>query len=184
MAKAPKRNPGRPKVPKRFQAPPERDESKDFDTTFAKLPEKSKRLREVFAREYIKDFNATATMRRMGYKHSAIHVHGHKLLTHPYTQWFLGQLMDKLDEKCIINRNMVLLGLLKQANLDGVDASHAARVSAWRALGKTLGMEVTKVEGNVTMNGGVMAVPIAGSVEDWEKMSQAAQAKLKEAVRT
>lgn len=158
-------------------------DAKDFDQDFSHIRNDRKMLREKFVREYIKDFNGTEAMRRLGYRHSAVNVHAAKFLRDPYTQWFLRQLLDKLDEKAIVNRNMVLSGLLKEANARGYDDSHSARVSAWRTLGRILGMEITKVEGNLNVNGGVMAVPFTGSLEDWEKQTQAAQAKLKEDVR-
>lgn len=170
---------------KRFRPRKEADAVEaDFDETFAHVRQDVKRLREKFVREYIKDFNGSEAMRRMGYKHSAVHVHASKFLRHPYTQWFLRKLMDEMDEKSIVNRNIVLLGLVREANERGPDSTHSARVSAFKTIARCLGMEVHKVDGKIAIEGGgVLAVPLVGSVEDWEKLSTAAQAKLKEAVR-
>ena len=51
-------------------------------------------------------------------------------------------------------------------------------------MGKILGLEITKVEGNINLAGGVMLLPHSGTPEEWEKAAATAQEKLKQAVRT
>lgn len=151
-----------------------------FDDRFANISERSKLIRRKFIGEYIKDYNATAAVGRMGYKWESGQAQlGWKLLHEPYTQYYLARMIKEMDEKAIVGRNDVLHGLLKEANENGLDASHAARISAWRALAKALGMEITKVEVSGNVGGGVMAVPMATSPEEWERNCAEAQAKLK-----
>lgn len=168
-----------------FRAPPEQDEADDF-SDFSHLQERTKLLRRRFAGEYIKDFNATAAVLRMGYKYSrrTAQVKGSQWMDDAYTHQCIAELTAKMDEKAIVSRQEVMLGLKKEAHAaNSLFASSSSRISALRSLAKILGMEITKVEGNMTLAGGVMAVPFAGSLEDWEKASKDAQEKLKKAVR-
>lgn len=147
------------------------------------LQDRFKLLRDKFVREYIKDFNGANAMRRLGYKHSAVSVHASKFLAHPYTQWRLRKMMEELDEKSIITRNLVLMGLVREANYHGVESTHSARVSALKSMARILGMEVIKVDGDMKIKGGLLAVPLVKSVKDWETLSRQAQSELKREVR-
>lgn len=156
------------------------DDLKDFDEKFAHINEQSKYLRQRFCREYIKDFNAGSAVLRMGYNWSTGAAQkGWAYLQEPYTQHFLAKLMREVDEKCIVDRNTVILGLLREANTYGEEASHSARISAFRSLAKILGMEITKIEGSMNVDGGVMAVPFTGNLDEWEASCKLEQAKLK-----
>ncbi len=153
---------------------------------FNKLHINLKARRNQFVREYIKDFNGRAAMLRMGYTCQANSAQSTaaRWLSEPYTQYALSELMQKMDEKAIVSRNEILYGLKSEANVFGDEGSHAARISAWRALAKINGMEITRVEGNVGLAaGGVMAVPYVSSPEEWERLTREAQSKLKAAVR-
>lgn len=167
-----------------YSPPPIIDEAAEFDDSFSDLRTDMKRNRERFCREYIKDFNAANAMRRLGSKSRTPQVRGHEWLQHPYTQWFLSGLLEKLDASAIVTRNEVLVGLKREAHyFDRHEGSPAARIAALRTLGKILGMEITKVEGNMTIGGGVMVLPMSGTPEEWEKAAAMAQANLKKRVR-
>jgi hypothetical protein len=147
------------------------------------LQTRYKKRREQFVHEYIKDFNGSQALQRMGYVMTQPWVKASIFLSEPYTQWYLGSMMAKLQEHAIVTKNEVLLGLKKEAHYHGMDGSAAARIAAWRTLAKILGIEVDKVEGTVTLQGGVMLLPHSGTPEEWEKAASAAQEKLKQDVR-
>lgn len=148
------------------------------------LRQNYKGKRELFCHEYIKDFNGSQALQRMGYVRKAPWVTASEWLGEPYTQWYLGTLIAKLDERAIVTKNQILMGLWKEANYHGLDGGAASRVAAFRALAKILGIEVTKVEGSLTLQGGVMTIPLSGTPEEWEKAAEVAQATLKKNVRT
>lgn len=182
-AKPGKRKPVQLRKYKAAPIPAGLDESADFVPDFSHLQQRTKLLRQNFCHEYIKDFNSGHALLRMGYKYARPYIRAGEWLREAYTQWYLSTLMEKMEEKAIVTRNTVLLGLLKEANYHGgLDASSASRISAFRALAKILGMEVTTVNGNITLTGGVMAVPMAGTLDEWEAASKKAQAQLKQAV--
>ena len=92
-------------------------------------------------------------------------------------------MLDELKEEQIVNRQEILSGLKREANYDGYDSQHGARVSAWTQLGKFVGMDTKRVEVNLASQGGVLIVPASQTVDDWEKRSAEAQRALKESVR-
>ena len=165
-----RRNPGRAATEKEIQ-----------DFTLLRADYKANRRRFVY--EYIKDFNGADAIRRLGYQCKRPNVKAADFLAEPYTQHLLWDLVAKADEKAIVTRNEVLFGLKKEANHSGPDGHSSSRIAAWGKLAKILGMEITKIEGNMTHSGGVMAVPFSGSLADWEKASKLAQAKLKTEVK-
>lgn len=171
----------------KFRRPPaivEADESADF-INFDDIKPAVKLMRQAFAREYLKDFNATQAVLRMGYKYgrTTASTKGSQWLNDAYTQHYIAELIEKADEKTIVSRNRVLAGLLRESEYFGEDGGAASRISALRSLAKILGMEITKIEGNMTIGGGVMAIPLSGSPEEWEKAAQVAQEQLKKTVR-
>lgn len=180
MAKRRKRIQKRPRPP---VAPIAKDEAGEFDPSFGDLRADAKRRREEFCREYIKDFNASEAVRRMGYKSKTPWVMASEWMKEPYTQFFLDKMLRALDRTAIVSANEILAGLKKEAHYYGMDGGAAARISAWRSLGKMLGLEVTKIEGNVNLGGGVMLMPFSGSPDEWEKAASKAQKNLKETVR-
>lgn len=176
---------------KTFRAPPptkalDDKEAREFaEQDWSHLQEGMKLRRDRFVYEYIKDFNGAAAIRRMGYLSKQPQIRASEWMAEPYVQWKLGQMLAKLDEKAIVTRTEILMGLKKEAFSDDVpfSANASTRISALRALAKILGMEITRVEGNMTVNGGVMEVPFSGSVDDWEKKAKGSQAELKKSVR-
>jgi len=174
--------PAPPKPPVPPVLPAEREEE-EFDPTWSRYTTKMKLRREEFCREYVKDFNASQTMLRLGSKSKQPWVHGSEMVRDPYVQWYLRQLCEKMDEKVIVTNNEILLGLKREANSTEIDASAASRVSALRSLAKIKGMEIDRSESKVTLGGGVMLIPAPASPEEWEKATAKAQAELKQAVR-
>lgn len=160
------------------------DDSADL-VDFSSMREDMKAKRRTFVREYIKDFNATAAVLRMGYNYERkiAQVKGAQFMAHPFTQHYLAEMIEKADEKAIVSKNRVLFGLLRESEYYGRDGGAAQRISALRSLAKIMGLEITKIEGNMTMNGGVMAIPFSSSPEEWEKQCAAAQEQLKKTVR-
>lgn len=113
----------------------------------AKLNEKQYR----FVQEYIVDYNATQAAIRAGYSPKTAYSNGQRLLKHAEVQAAIKEIQDKATDKAIVDRNMVLAGLLKEAEFKGQGASHAARVSAWEKIGKTMGMFIDKTENNTNI---------------------------------
>lgn len=139
--------------------------------------------RERFLLEYVKDFHGTNAALRIGIPKVSAAKQASEMLSEPYCQKRLQDLIDEMKEETIVTRNRVLAGLLREANGYFGVLSHGARVQAWARLAKILGMEKTEVNTNVTVNGGVMVVPMAASLEEWEKTSAVSQEKLKQDVR-
>lgn len=163
-----------------------KDEEDNF-VNFDHLQTRTKLLRKKFVNEYLKDFNASRALLRMGYKYDlkVANAYAGKWMGEAYTQYLIAEAMEKMDEQAIVDRKEVLLGLKREAHAPDVPFSSNAstRISALRSLAKILGMEIVKADVNMTIGGGVMAIPLSGSPEEWEKATQLAQAKLKEAVR-
>lgn len=112
-----------------------------------KLNEKQYR----FVQEYIVDYNATQAAKRAGYSEKTAYSNGQRLLKHAEVQAAIKEIQNKATDKAIVDRNMVLAGLLKEAEFKGQGASHAARVSAWEKIGKTMGMFIDKTENNTNI---------------------------------
>jgi len=153
-------------------------------------PNYNAQLRERFITEYLRDFNnGNAYLRAAGPEvcdllaWKTIQNNGWKMRHEPYVAQKIAEALDALEEEHVITRKEILIGLKKEANDDGPNTIQAARVSAWGTLAKVMGMDTKRVEMNLASQGGILIVPQAQGVDDWEKRSQAAQAALKEAVR-
>lgn len=90
-----------------------------------------------------------------------------------------------MENDKIVSRERVLMGLLEEANYRGLGASHSARVAAWSKIAQMLGAEKPKGEEDpaTKVRGGVMMIPMAQSIEQWEQVATGSQAALKSAVR-
>lgn len=137
---------------------------------------------EEFARLFLIDFNMTKTAIRMGYSQRSAAVLGNRMFWHPYTQIYLSKLIRETEEHALVNRNQVLAGLLREANNFNVDASSSSRISAWREIGKILGMYIQRVEISANSSG-VMEVPLVANVDQWEAAASLAQSNLLEMAR-
>lgn len=136
-------------------------------------------IRRLFVSEFVKDFNGSAALARLGFVYKNPAITANKWLSEPFTQHCLDKFVRSAEDAALITRQEILAGLKREAHAFGLDASGASRVSAFGKLAKILGLEITKVEANVTAAGGIMLVPIGGNPDDWEKNAAAAQATLK-----
>lgn len=151
---------------------------------FDHVPPKVKATRRLFVGEYIKDFNGSAAICRLGWEYQHPAQIATNWLKEPYTQYMLDKYLDEAKDEAFINRNKVLAGLVREANSYGLDSSGASRVSALGKLAKILGLETVKIDANVRIAGGVMLVPLADNPDEWEANAKAAQAKLRADAKT
>jgi hypothetical protein len=145
---------------------------------------KMKVKRDVFITEFLRDWNGPMAAIRMGESADNAPKIARQYLREPYVAKRIWEVVDAMDEAELINRKRVLGGLIREANFQGIGASHGARVSAWGKLANILGMEQENinVKGEVEVRGGVMIVPVS-SPADWERLAENSQKRLKEDVR-
>lgn len=146
---------------------------------------------QAFAKNYLIDFNhRNAAIRTFNYAEGSAEQArkvGLRMLSHPYVLQAIHAFMPLIEKEQLVTRERVILGLLEEANYHGFGASHSARVAAWAKLATLLGMdfEAKNPKTDPNMNrGGVMLVPYAETVEEWEKHAMASQLQLKSDVRT
>jgi len=94
----------------------------------------------AFVQEYLIDLNATQAAIRAGYSKKTAKEIGCENLTKPHIAKAIRQAFKKREERVEITQDLVLAGLLTEAQLSTDRASHSARVSAWEKLGKHLGI--------------------------------------------
>jgi len=145
-------------------------------------------FREVFIREFVKDWHQTRAAIRAGVKPGNASAKASALLQEEYVLRRLNEYIETIDEEALLTRKKVIIGLMNEANDFSMGSSHGARVNAWKTLGKYMGMEITKVESEVTHKGNVMVIPASPTgetydAESWEEASMMAQQRLKEQVR-
>lgn len=146
------------------------------------LSESAKLKRDRFIVEYLKDFNQTRAATRAGFAARSAAKKGSELIREPYVQQKIQEKLDELEEDAIVTRKHVMVGLVREANLEGRGSVHIARVNAWGKLAKILGMEIQKTE-NTHRISGVMEVPMAKSIAEWEGYATGSQQQLKDEVR-
>lgn len=156
----------------------EEDTGEPFD--WSHISERQKLIRRIFVLEYLKDFNGTAAIARMGLKMAQPTEAASRWLDEPYTQFCFDRALDEVKTEMFVTRTRVIAGLLREANApNSLCANSSSRVAAWGKLAKILGLEVTKIEADVKIAGGVMIVPMATNPDDWEKHAVPAQTALK-----
>src|SRR5262245_57852848 len=104
---------------------------------------------QAFVNEYLIDGNATAAYRRAGYKAANDNVaaaNAHALLKNHKVAAAIAERRKAIQANADLTVERVVKGLLKEAQCEGEGSSHSARVAAWVALGKHLGMFVEKKE--------------------------------------
>jgi hypothetical protein len=147
-------------------------------------PEKKFKAQE-FAKLYVIDFDHRNAALRLGAPEDKALEIGRGMLNDPETLQAIQAFMARIEKDKIVSRERVLAGLLREACYHGHGASHSARVAAWGKLAKVLGMELpTEDPAKKTIQGGVMLVPMAGGIEDWERAAMGQQQQLKSDVRT
>ncbi|TQE92917.1 MAG: terminase small subunit [Spiribacter salinus] len=105
-------------------------------------------MQAAFVEEYLIDLNATQAAIRAGYKNAS---YGRELRTKTHVKEAIARRRAKRQQRTEVTQDMVIEGLLKEARRDGEDSSHGARVGAWKALGKHVGMFVEQSEGEMTI---------------------------------
>lgn len=108
-----------------------------------------------FVEEYLIDLNATQAAIRAGYSEKTAYSVGHENLKKPEIQKAIEEAKNKLSERTELTVDMVVQGLLKEAQDYAEGSTQSARVSAWAHLGKHLGMFKDKVE-HTGPNGGAI----------------------------
>lgn len=99
-----------------------------------------------FVEEYLIDLNATQAAIRAGYSEKTAYSVGHENLKKPEIQKAIQEAQENLSNKTQLTVDMVVNGLLKEAQDYAEGSTQSARVSAWAHLGKHLGMFKDKVE--------------------------------------
>jgi phage terminase small subunit len=99
-----------------------------------------------FVAEYLVDLNATQAAIRAGYSERTAHSIGHENLSKPEIASALATAMMQKTENIEITSDLVLQGLLKEAQFTGEGSTHGGRVQAWSKLGEYLKLFVQKHE--------------------------------------
>ena len=99
-----------------------------------------------FVEEYLIDLNATQAAIRAGYSEKTAYSVGHENLKKPEIQKAIQEAQEILSNKTQLTVDMVVNGLLKEAQDYAEGSTQSARVSAWAHLGKHLGMFTEKVQ--------------------------------------
>ncbi len=108
-------------------------------------------LRRRFAEEYTLCHSPGVAMRRAcdSVPDELCSLFGSRLLRDPRTRDYINQMMQLQSDRCLVTRDMVIAGLLKEANYHGAGATHGARVNAWTQLGKTHELNLFKDNLNI-----------------------------------
>src|SRR5690606_33221318 len=90
--------------------------------------------------------NATQAAIRAGYSEKTAKVIAAQNLSKLNVQEAIEDARKEVSEKALITTEMVVKGLLKEAQDNSEGSTQSARVSAWAHLGKHLGMFKDKIE--------------------------------------
>ena len=99
-----------------------------------------------FVDEYLIDLNATQAAIRAGYSEKTAKSIGQENLTKPDIQKAIEEAKNQVSKRTELTVDMVVNGLLKEAQDYAEGSTQSARVSAWAHLGKHLGMFTEKVQ--------------------------------------
>lgn len=99
-----------------------------------------------FVEEYLIDLNATQAAIRAGYSEKTAYSVGHENLKKPEIQKAIEEAKNQISKRTELTVDMVVQGLLKEAQDYAEGSTQSARVSAWAHLGKHLGMFTEKVQ--------------------------------------
>ena len=152
---------------------------------------------QAFAKEMLVDFNPVKSLLRAGLideeeatsrTPASLYKTANRYERHPLVQQALRDFIHRVESDKIVSRERILYGLLEEACYHGPGASSSARVAAWAKLAKLMGMELPAPgEGQdkaTEAPGGVLLIPFAPSIEQWEQAAVGQQAKLKADVRS
>ena len=99
-----------------------------------------------FVEEYLIDLNATQAYIRAGFSEKLANTNAAKLLQNTTIAKAIEDARKEVSEKALITTEMVVKGLLKEAQDNSEGSTQSARVSAWAHLGRHLGLFVDKVQ--------------------------------------
>ncbi len=105
---------------------------------------------ERFVEEYLIDLNATQAAIRAGYSEKTAKEIGSENLTKPNIAKAIQEAQESLSNKTQLTVDMIVNGLLKEAQDYAEGSTQSARVSAWAHLGKHLGMFKDKLEHDIS----------------------------------
>lgn len=144
-----------------------------------KLNEREQALRDTFVAEYLVDYSAIRAAMRCGFPEEFAREWAPRLMSESYVQLKLKELAltpgdPKAEED--FNKQRIKQQLLREAHYYGPGSSHAARVSALKALTELYGMEAPKkTEALVKHQGGVMRAPGIAQLDSWESSAGESQ---------
>jgi phage terminase small subunit len=93
-----------------------------------------------FVDEYLVDLNALQAAIRAGYSAKTAGAIGHENLNKPEIAAAVQEAMQKRAGKTAVDQEMVVKGLMAEAQATGEDTTSSARIRAWELLGKHVGM--------------------------------------------
>lgn len=148
-------------------------------TLLNRMNPQAKALRELFAQEYLYDFDPVRAAQRCGYIGKSAISAARKLMSEPAVQRLIKERQKEFNTVVTLNQDDIIAAFWREGNRDDPGASHSARVAALGKLAQILG--IVKPEGEVNVNiGGVMQVPTTSdSLDDWEKSAVNHQEHLK-----
>ena len=120
---------------------------------------------ERFVEEYLIDLNATQSAIRAGYSEKTAEQQGYQLLQKTSVLKAIEEAKNQVSKRTELTVDMVVNGLLKEAQDYAEGSTQSARVSAWAHLGKHLGMFKEKVE-MTGANGGPIDLSLKVVFED------------------
>lgn len=156
---------------------------------------REKALRDVFVREYVKDYNPVLAAIRCGFMRAFAEEYAVKFMAESYVikrikAVELGEIEDEPHPAAgpAQSRNRAVeIQLIREANYYGPGGSAAARVAALGKLASIYGMDGNaskKGKGGKAGRGGVMVVPGIADIDEWEKAASESQDKLVADART
>lgn len=95
-----------------------------------------------FVDQFTVDFNASQAAVRAGYSEKSARAIGCELLTIPNIKKAIQTRVKELSNDALVNRELIISGLLAEAMNYSEKSSHAARVSAWSQLAKVSGLNI------------------------------------------
>jgi hypothetical protein len=139
---------------------------------------------ELFTSLYLRDMNASnavRTMLAMGKATGKVSTLVHEFLSEPFVHRNLWEYRKKIGWRKALTEDIVVFRLWEEANREGADANSASRIAAIKEVIALLGLRpADRVDAKVELTGGgVMKIPIAATIEEWESAAKASQKSLK-----
>jgi len=99
-----------------------------------------------FAREYLKDFNASAAVNRSGYQTKYPNRVGSELLDNPAVKYYINQLTRERADKSDIKPEYVIKKVMRTIEKAERDGKHTAVLKGCELLARHLGMFIERTE--------------------------------------